>query len=125
MIKLYMNKTIIRKSKIKNAGRGVFAICNIKKNEIIEKCQLIEISKQEINHLIPTILGHYHYEHKNKYAIALGNGSLYNCNRLNPNADAIDYKNFIILKALKDIKKNEQITFDYVYDIKWELLEEK
>ncbi len=112
-----MNKTIIKKSKIKNAGRGVFATCNIKKNEIIEKCEVISISKQEINHIIVTNLNHYHYKFKDKFAIALGNGSLYNCNRINPNADVMNNNNYIVLKALKNIRKNEEITFDYGYDI--------
>jgi hypothetical protein len=113
-----MIKTTIKKSKIPNAGRGVFALKDIKKNEIIEKIEVIPISNKEVDSIIETSLCHYHYEYKDHYAIALGHGSLYNHNKENPNADPIDGKNCMLMKALRNIKAGEEITFDYGYEVK-------
>ena len=112
-----MNKTIIKKSKIPGAGRGVFATKDIRKGELIEKIEVIPISKKEVEHIIATNLCNYHYEFKDHFAIALGHGSLYNHSKERPNADVYDNKDHMLMKAIKNIKAGEEITFDYGYNL--------
>jgi SET domain-containing protein len=66
-----MKKTTIRKSKIYDAGRGVFAKKNIKKGEIIERIEVIDLPKKDIKHIRKTKLLNYYYEFYNRAAIAL------------------------------------------------------
>ena len=107
----------ISKSKILNAGRGVYARRDIKKNEIIEKCPLIEAPKHDMANLKESILVTYFFyfgKNKERLAVALGFGSIYN-HSYKPNArykikhteQSIDFI------ALNDIKKDEEITFNY------------
>ena len=116
---LTSDKIYIKQSKILNAGRGVYAKCNIKKNEIIENCPIIEVSKHDMANLNKSILVTYFFyfgKDKERLAVALGFGSIYN-HSYKPNAK---YKikqteksmDFI---ALNNIKKNEEITFNYKY----------
>lgn len=106
-------------SKIQKAGRGVFAAQDIKKDEIIETCPVVIIPKSDVSNLKNSILVNYYFyfgEKKELLAIALGFGSIYN-HSYEPNAT---YKkkskdkviNFI---AIKDVKKNEEITVNYNY----------
>jgi len=78
----------ISKSKILNAGRGVYARRDIKKNEIIEKCPLIEAPKHDMANLKESILVTYFFyfgKNKERLAVALGFGSIYN-HSYKPNA---------------------------------------
>ena len=118
MKKLYSsNKVFVSKSKIKNAGRGVFAAQNIEKDEVIEVCPLIIAPKNDMPNLRESILVTYSFyfgKKKERLAVALGFGSIYN-HSYTPNATyKIKVKektiNFI---AIKDIKKNDEITVNY------------
>ena len=120
MVKLYTSKKIyIVKSKIKRAGRGVFAAQNMKKKEVIETYPIIEIPKNDVSNLKESILVNYYFYFGKKnevLAIALGFGSIYN-HSYGPNAT---YKKRIKNKtidfvAIKDIKKGEEITVNYNY----------
>lgn len=111
------DKIYVDKSKIKSAGRGVFARCDIKNGEIIEQCPIIEVPKNDTSKLKESILVTYFFyfgKNKERIALALGFGSIYN-HSYRPNA-VYEIKpeekimNFI---ALKDIIKNDEITFDY------------
>jgi len=109
----------IKQSKILNAGRGVYALCNIKKGEIIEKCPIIEVPRHDMANLKESILVTYFFffgKKKERLLIALGFGSIYNHSH-NPNAIyKIKLKeNTINFIALSDIKKDEEITFNYSY----------
>lgn len=114
---LTSEKIYINKSKILNAGRGVYAGQNIKKGEIIETCPFIDIPEYDLANLNQSILNTYFFFHgkqKEKLFIALGFGSIYNHTH-NPNAK---YKiksseSNIEFIALKDIKKDEEITINY------------
>jgi uncharacterized protein len=111
------NKIYIGKSKIPNAGRGVFAGCNIKKDEIIERCPVIEVSKYDTSNLTESILVTYFFyfgKNKERSAIALGLGSIYN-HTYKPNAKfKIKQKDMAIdFIALENIKKGEEITINY------------
>lgn len=111
------NKVYVKKSGIPNAGRGVYAGRNIKKGELIEKCPIIQVPKNDMSNLRESILVTYFFyfgKKKEQLLIALGFGSIYN-HAIEPNAAYSIKKaeNTIDFKALKDIKKDEEITFNY------------
>jgi len=106
-------------SKIENGGRGIFAFANIEKGEIIERCPIIVINEDEVKLLEKSELLNYYFmwgENKEKVAICLGFGSLYN-HSYEPNAtyEKFPEDNLIKFVAIKDIEKNEEITVNYNY----------
>jgi len=113
------DKIYIRQSRIANAGRGVYARRDIKKDEIIEKCPIIEVPKHDVANLRESILVTYFFyfgKNKERLIIALGFGSIYN-HTYEPNAT---YKikhteKTIDFIALNDIKKDDEITVNYNY----------
>ena len=114
---LTSNNVYIGKSKIFKAGRGVFARYNIIKGKIIERCPIIEVPKHDVSNLRESILVTYFFyfgKNKERLAIALGFGSIYNHSH-KPNAMfKIKQKDMIIdFIALKDIKKYDEIVFNY------------
>lgn len=114
---LTSDKIYINNSKIPNANRGVYASKDIKKDELIESCPLIEISQHDMANLNESILVTYFFyfgKDKQRLAIALGFGSIYN-HTYKPNAKyKIKIKGSTIdFIALKDIKKDDEITFNY------------
>lgn len=113
-------KIYVKKSGIRNAGRGVYAKDNIKKGEIIERAPFIEVPKEDTSNLKESILVTYFFyfgRNKNRIALALGFGSLYN-HSYEPNMiyRIKAEKKIIEFIALKDIKKGEEITFNYKND---------
>ncbi|EKE05767.1 MAG: hypothetical protein ACD_19C00181G0002 [uncultured bacterium] len=111
-----MQKITIRQSKI-IAGQGVIAEENIKKGIIIEVVPLLLMSMKEFDLIKQTKLYYYFFEYTNNhFAIALGYGSLYN-HSYDPNARYLYNfkKKQLIIKAIKDIKKEEEIFFNYNY----------
>ena len=114
---LTSSKVYISKSRILNAGRGVFARRNIKKDEIIESCPIIEVPKHDMSNLKENVLvTYFFYFGKNKecLAIALGFGSIYNHSYKPNTAYKIKSREKIIdFIALNDIKKDDEITFNY------------
>jgi uncharacterized protein len=114
---LASGKVYIDKSKILNAGRGVYAMCGIKKGEIIESCPVIEIPGNEISDLSQSFLINYFFffgKNKERLEIALGFGSIYN-HSYKPNAKfEIRPKGKVIdFVALRDIGKDDEITVNY------------
>ncbi|MAG60081.1 SET domain-containing protein-lysine N-methyltransferase [Candidatus Woesebacteria bacterium] len=111
------DKIYISQSKIPNAGRGVFARVDIKKGMMIEKCPLIEAPKFDVSNLRESILVTYFFyfgRNKERLAVALGFGSIYNHSyesnatyKIQQREQSIDFV------ALKDIKKDEEITVNY------------
>lgn len=116
---LASDKVYIGQSKILNAGQGVYAKCDIKKSEIIERCPVIEVPKHDVSNVRESILVTYFFyfgKNKKRLAIALGFGSIYN-HSYEPNAT---YKvklteKIIDFVALNDIKKDDEITVNYNY----------
>lgn len=113
------NKIYIKRSKILNAGRGIYALSNIKKGEVIERCPIIEVPKHDMANLNESILVTYFFyfgKKKQRLLIALGFGSIYNHSH-KPNAiyEIKLTENTINFIALNDIKKDEEITFNYTY----------
>jgi uncharacterized protein len=98
-------------------GRGVFTSKILKKGELIEICPVIEVSYKDHQKMVGHILENYTFvwrSGKKSAAIVLGFGSLYN-HSSNPNADYIKKlkEGVMVYKALKTIKKGEEITIDY------------
>lgn len=90
---------------------------DIKKGSTIEVVPLLLMSMKEFDLIKQTKLYYYFFEYTNNhFAIALGYGSLYN-HSYDPNARYLySYKNKqLIIKAIKDIKKGEEIFFNYNY----------
>jgi hypothetical protein len=113
------NKVYIGKSKLQNAGRGIFANRNIKKGEIIETCPTIEIPDHELSHIENSVVVTYIFfagKNKEKIVLALGFGAIYN-HSYSPNAT---YKVNLNSKtigfiALANIQKDAEITFNYYH----------
>lgn len=108
----------IEVKKSRKGGRGVFALRNFKKGEVIEKCPILKLTVKERNHCEKTMLAHYMYPWRtlNDAAIVLGYGSIYNhLPKPESNAKWIrDYTNLVMVyKAVADIKKGEEILIDY------------
>lgn len=114
---LTSNKVYIGKSGILNADRGVYARGDIKKGEIIETSPIIEVPQYNMSNLKGSILVTYFFyfgKNKERLAIALGFGSIYN-HSYKPN---ITYKikpkeKLIDFIALDDINKDDELTFNY------------
>ena len=101
----------------KHRGRGVFATRDFCEGDTIEICHVIECPKQDTSLIDRTYLYNYYFNwgsKRNKVAIALGYGSLYN-HSYQPNAVYIkDFeKNLLVYKCLKSIEKGEEITVHY------------
>lgn len=100
----------------KKKGRGVVAKKRIKAGEIVEKVPTIEIDWDEVDLISHTILADYVYDSGDgRSVVALGYGSLYN-HSTEPNADYVVGPGVIFYKALRDIKKGEEILIDYGWE---------
>lgn len=100
-------KVIVRKSKIK--GLGVYATKNIKKNEIVIKWHPKKtISRQNVPKLSKYEQNHISYVGNGKYVV-MGEPERFVNHSCNPNT-YVHNKNDI---ALRNIRKNEEITSDY------------
>jgi SET domain-containing protein len=118
------NKKIIVKQSSPQLGLGVFAVCNIKENELIEKVPLIQMAWKSNYLLEPQILNYCWINsscqcedckrHGYSMYLALGYGGIYNHND-NPNASTThNFKNLIMdITSKREIKKGEEIFIDY------------
>ncbi len=98
-------------------GRGVFARRRFAKGEVIERCPVIVIPKEEESFIESTTLYNYTYgwgEDLEESAVALGFGSLYN-HAYRPNAmyRRLHDDKMIEYVALRDIAEGEEITVNY------------
>lgn len=97
-------------------GRGVFALKDFKKGELIESCPVLTFTPKERKQLEKTLLNFYIYPWKSTRgaSLALGYGSIYN-HSYTPNADwKQNFKKMAMeYRAIKDIKKGEQILVNY------------
>ncbi len=106
-------KITIKKSKLHK--KGVFALEKIEIGEVIEVCPVIILNQNDTKQIDGTELYNYYFSWKDQgSAIALGYGSIYN-HSYQPNAR---YKtNYtsktITFKAIKAIKKGEEILVNY------------
>jgi len=110
-----MIQTIIVKTTNKK-GRGVFALKNFKKGDIVERCPIIYLSLKERQHCEKTILANYMYPWRSTKSgsVVLGYGSIYN-HSFDSNATwKQDFKTEeMVYRAVKPIKIGEEITVNY------------
>lgn len=95
-------------------GRGLYAAKEIKSGEVIEKCELILMSSDEVKN---TLEGYVYQYTKDKVAIALGNGSLLNHSDSSNSEFSFNYRKKILqIKAKRRILPGQEITINYGYD---------
>lgn len=108
----FINK--IEVSETKKTGRGVFATENIKKGEVIEVAPILILQFEDFIDTRWNLLFEYYFWMDNEVILALGYGSLYNHSKYNNALYKFDLKKrAITFSAKKDIKKGEEIYFDY------------
>ena len=107
--------TMIEMKRTKGKGRGVYARVPIPVGTVFERAPLLVMSSKEAlegehSNLMPAYVFEYG---KGKVALALGFGSLYN-HSYSPNARYDDAGSQVKeYRALRDIKKGEEITINY------------
>ena len=107
-------KIYIDKSKIPDSGKGVFALENIKKGEIIEVAPILVLEFTDFIDTKWNLLFEYYFWMDDYVALALGYGSMYNHSKdANCKYELDREKQTITLTAIKDIKVNEEIFFNY------------
>jgi SET domain-containing protein len=115
-----MNLKVATKVEVKSSpihGLGVFAIEEIKKDEVIEECHLITLPFKPDEQV--SFLCDYKYNYPaegnvEEFVLALGNGSIYNHSK-NNNAywrNHSEYKAFQYF-AIRDIEVGEEICIYY------------
>lgn len=117
-----IQKIVVKSTKTRGVGsssengRGVYALVDFKKGEIIERAPVINLTTKERKHMEKTIFTYYMYPWRSTRTgcVALGCGSIYN-HSYDPNADwKQDFKkNEMVYTALRSIKKGEEITVNY------------
>ena len=104
----------LKKSNIPNSGRGVFAGKNFGIGEIIEVAPILILEFSDFTYTKWNLLFEYYFWMDDYVSLALGFGSLYNHSK-NANAKyKLDRKKeTITFTASKDIKKDQEILFNY------------
>lgn len=98
-------------------GRGVFSSKKIERDTIIERCPVLELPAEDLQHLDQTELYNYYFSWGKELkggAVALGLGSIYN-HSYTPNAlYRLDMDDLVIeFVAIKKILANDEITINY------------
>jgi SET domain-containing protein len=99
-------------------GRGVFALRDFEKGEVVEQCPVIILLRayDQLPPRIKTIIFNWGNLAKTSpsYALSLGYGSLYNHdNPANLRYEAIPEDSIIRFISVRDIKKDEELTINY------------
>ena len=103
----YYKNIQVKKSEIH--GKGVFAVNDIKKNKIIEICNILEVKRRKVKGIFKDYVFR---KNRKKSFLALGYGSLYN--HSNDNNAIVEYENDLLyILAVKDIKKGQEIFINY------------
>jgi len=113
-----MSNIVVKNTK--KYGRGLYAVRDFKKGEIVEVAPVVVIDKMDADTIETTMLNLYVFEwNKSSSALALGHGSLFN----HSNKSNVCYMNSfrakeIVFMTTRKIKKGEQLFIDYGYDPK-------
>jgi SET domain-containing protein len=100
-------------------GRGVFAVRDFKRGELVEAAPVILFPAKDVDLIDETALADYYYKWGDAhYALVLGCGSLYNFS-VTPNLSfKTDLKNKLMLyRAKKAIRKGQELTINYLCDL--------
>ena len=113
----FLGKIYVKKSDIRDSGRGVFAKVDIQKGEIVEECPIIEIPKDDLSPISESVLVNYIFffgKKKERAGLILGFGSLYNHSE-EPNVgfEVKHGEGVVEFVALEDIKKDRELTINY------------
>lgn len=110
---MFFNQKITVKDTPK-MGRGVFASENIKTGEVVEVAPILILQFEDFVDTRWNFLFEYYFWMDDEVVLALGYGSLYNHSKENNAEYEINIKNkSITFKAKKEIKKGEEIFFNY------------
>ena len=110
-------KVYIKNSSIPDGGRGVFADDKIKAGEVIEAAPILVLEFNEFIDSNWNLLFEYYFWLDDYVVWALGYGSLYN-HSSDPNCkyEISKEDKTITFTALREIKRDEEILFDYKQD---------
>lgn len=101
---------------VKGKGRGVFALRDFKKGEMIEICPVLVIPGRHSELILSTKLDHYAFDWDgdDDLALLLGYGMIYN-HSYSPNAKILHDigKRHSEITAIKPVKKGEEILVNY------------
>jgi SET domain-containing protein len=114
-------KLYLARSKIRGAGRGVFAGEYTMKDRVIEQSPVIDMPGSDLACVQKTKLAAYYYrwgESSQDIGIALGYGSLYNHSSY-PNITFIKNipKQLIEYTKARVIRKDQELNIDYNYGV--------
>lgn len=101
---------------VKGKGRGVFALRNFKKGELIERCPVLVIPERHSEYILNTKLDHYAFDwdEDEDLALILGYGMIYN-HSYSPNARMVHdiTKRVSDVIAYRAIKAGDEILINY------------
>lgn len=100
---------------VKGKGRGVFALRDFKRGELIERCPALIIPKRQADHVLKSKLEHYAFDWDNDdIALILGYGMIYN-HSYAPNAKMVHDigKRRSEIITLTSIKDGDEILINY------------
>ncbi len=98
--------------------RGLLAVADIRKGQVIERCPVILVDIRHEPLVKQTVLKRYYYEwNARHHCVVLGYGSLYN-HSFQPNVRyRFNYKDqCLVCSALRDIAASEELFVNYLYE---------
>ena len=100
-------------------GRGVFAVRDFKRGELVETAPVITFPVKDVDLIDETALADYYYKWGDEhFALVLGYGSLYNYSATPNLSFRTDLPNKVMLyRAKKAIRKNQELTINYLCDL--------
>jgi SET domain-containing protein len=100
-------------------GRGMIAQAPIKAGQWIDCAPVLLLRESDIDHngTLNCYVYFWTFNPECRYALAFGNGSLYNHSPRNNAAFRLDYENLgVVYMAIRDIAKGEEVFINYDYD---------
>lgn len=108
----YTNKIYVKETD--KMGRGIFALEDIQKDEIVEIAPILVLQFSDFIETRWNLLFEYYFWLDDEVVLALGYGSLYNHSKEANAKYEIDIKNkSITFKTTRGIKQGEEIFFNY------------